>query len=640
MSSATLPAHTAPPATKHVLVRWGQRAEDAFVVAVVAAMALLPTVHVLLRKLNGSGVPSAQVLVQHLTLWVGMLGALLCTRDQKHLGLSTAELLKGKVKIAAGLFGGVVTAVVTALLAYASFELVKANVASPNTIVAGIPEWTSQAIMPAALAVMAVRSAIHASDRWWGRAVALACCLPFLLYPLVEWKAPGLAGNLSDWMDGLTPGLLTWPLGIVILLALLAGAPIYVAMSGLAMLLFFGEQTPIASVPTQTMDLVLSPTLPAIPLLTAAGYVLAEGGAAKRMVRAYRALLGWAPGGLAVVTCLICAAFTTLTGGSGVTILALGGLVYPLMLEEKYPEGFSLGLVTASGSLGLLFYPSIPVILYGVVARIPDLNQLYVAGLVPGLLMVVLVCIYSVYVGRNAARSPFDLRAGMTALWALKWELLIPFILYLPYRWHLATLVECAAITCVYAVVTQLFLTRDIPFKEMPATLARAATLVGAVIIVLGVALGLSNYLVDAQVLDKVVVAIRAHIHSEMGFLLTLNVMLLVLGSVLEIYSAIVILAPLVAPLGASYGVDKIHLAIVFLANLELGFLFPPVGLNLFLSSTRFNKPLTQLYKNAFPFLCIMTAAVLLITYCEPLTLGVLKHFYPDYGAATAVLPP
>jgi C4-dicarboxylate transporter DctM subunit len=434
-------------------------------------------------------------------------------------------------------------------------------------------------------------------------------------------------------VDKLPAGAIKWPLGILILLALLAGAPIYVGMSGLAMLLFFAEATPIASVPTQTMDLVLSPTLPAIPLLTAAGYVLAEGGSAKRLVRAYRAIFGWVPGGLAVMTCLICAVFTTLTGGSGVTILALGGLVYPLLREEQYPEGFSLGLVTASGSLGLLFYPSIPVILYGVVAQIPDLNQLYIAGLLPGLLMVFMVCAYGVWIGRKAPKSKFDGPEGLKALWALKWELALPLVLVLPYVAHLATLMECAALTCAYAIFSQVVLTKDIPLKELPATLARAVALVGAVIIVLGVALGLTNYLVDADIPSVVVAWVRAHIHSQVGFLLTLNVMLLVLGSVLEIYSAILILAPLVAPLGDSYGVDKIHLAIVFLANLELGFLFPPVGLNLFLSASRFNKPLPQLYRNAFPFLCIMAAGVLLITYCEPMTTGVLKHFYPGYGA-------
>lgn len=640
MSTASLPLSEAQDAKERPAVRFARRAESGFVVVVVLAMAILPSLHVLLRKFGG-GVPAAQVLVQHLTLWVGMLGALLCSRDNKHLSLSTSEFLgtESLLARAATVYRGLVATLVTALLAYASFELVKADSASPNTIVAGIPDWTSKAIMPAVLYVMALRTAIHSSKKWGPRIWGLLICVPFIVYPLLEWKAPGAAAAIMSKIDALPASSLKVPLGIAILAALLAGAPIYVGMSGLAMLLFFAESTPIASVPTQTMDLVLSPTLPAIPLLTAAGYVLAEGGSAGRLVRAYRALFGWVPGGLAVVTCIICATFTTLTGGSGVTILALGGLVYPLLRDEQYPEGFSLGLVTASGSLGLLFYPSIPVILYGVVAQIPDLNQLYVAGLVPGLLMVVMVCIYGVMVGRKAPRTAFDARAGMKALFELKWELVVPLVLIVPYVAHVATLMECAALTTVYAVVSQVFLTRDIPLAKLPGTLARAAALVGAVIIVLGVALGLTNYLVDAEVPAQVVTWVRAHIHSQVGFLLTLNVMLLVLGSVLEIYSAILILAPLVAPLGASYGVDRIHLAIVFLANLELGFLFPPVGLNLFLSASRFNKPLPQLYRNAFPFLVIMTIGVLLVTYCEPMTVGVLKHFYPDYVSTAGAVP-
>lgn len=636
MSSVNLPAAEAPVEALPRPVRLTRRAEDILVNVVIIAMAALPAIEVFSRKIRGAGIPGSATIVQHLTLWVGFLGALLCTREGKHLSLSTTELLPhGRPQEIARLFRSLVASVVTALLAYASVKLVIADSSSGKLLVADVPDWVSKTIMPVALYFMAIRTGLGASDRWRGKIACLVLAAPFLIYPLLEWKAPGLAEKIMNVVDALPASKLTWPLGILILLALLAGAPIYVAMSGLAMLLFFGESTPIAAVPTQTMDLVLSPTLPAIPLLTAAGYVLAEGGSAKRFIRAYRALFGWVPGGLAVMTCLICATFTTLTGGSGVTILALGGLVYPLLREEKYPENFSLGLVTASGSLGLLFYPSIPVILYGVVAGIPELNQLYIAGLVPGLLMVIMVCGYGVIVGRQAPRTPFNGREGLKALVDLKWELLLPLVLVVPYIARLATLMECAALTCAYAIISQVFITKDIPKHELPSVLARAAVLVGAVIIVLGMALGLTNYLVDADIPSVVVGWVRAHIHSQVAFLLTLNVLLLVLGSVLEIYSAILILAPLVAPLGVSYGVDKIHLAIVFLANLELGFLFPPVGLNLFLSATRFNKPLPQLYRAAFAFLCIMAAGVLVITYVPAMTTGVLQHFYPSYVTST-----
>jgi tripartite ATP-independent transporter DctM subunit len=636
---APTPGGAATTVAEHRLVKNVRWFEDMVINVVLLSMAILPTLEVLSRNLRGSGIPNSATVVSHLTLWVGFLGALLCTREHKHLSLSTSELLPdGRAREGARLFSSLVAAGVTALLAYASYELVTAESHGGNVVFGKVPDWVSETVMPVALSLMSVRLALGASNRWIGRIVVLVPVLLILTFPLVEKFAPGVATPVNSWMSSHNDQL-KWPLGILVLLALLAGAPIYVAMSGLAMVLFFSESSPIASVPTETLRLVISPTLPAIPLLTAAGYVLAEGGSAKRMVRAYRAWFGWVPGGLAIMTCLICAIFTTLTGGSGVTILALGGLVYPILLEEKYPEGFSLGLVTASGSLGLLFFPSLPVILYGVVANIPNLNQLYAAGFVPGLLMIVLVCVYGVVVGREAPKSTFDLKAGIQALKDMRWELGLPLVLLVPFLARLATIVECAALTCVYAILTQVFATRDIALKELPSTLARAATLVGSVLIVLGVALGLTSYLVDAEIPSLVVTWVQTHIHSQFAFLLTLNVMLLVLGSVLEIYSAIVILAPLVAPLGESYGVDKIHLAIVFLANLELGFLFPPVGLNLFLSSSRFNKPLPQLYRNAFPFLCIMTLGVLLVTYVPAMTTGVVKRLYPDYVESGHVKP-
>jgi tripartite ATP-independent transporter DctM subunit len=346
-------------------------------------------------------------------------------------------------------------------------------------------------------------------------------------------------------------------------------------------------------------------------------------------LRVSRAWFGWFPGGLAIVVCCILAVFTAFTGGSGVTILALGGLVLPILIQERYPEGFSLGLVTASGSLGLLFPPSLPVILYSVVAQIHDLNALFIAGLVPGTVMIMMVCAYGVIIGirSKTPRHPFELQEALRSLWEAKWELALPLVVATVILGGWATIVESAAVACAYAIIIEVFVFKDVPLKELPSTIAKAITLVGSVLIVLGVALGLTSYLLDADIPAAIIDWVKAHIDTQVGFLLVLNVILLVLGSVFEIYAAIVILAPLVAPLGEAYGLHPIHLAIVFLANLELGFLFPPVGLNLFLSSTRFQKPLPQLYKHAFPFLCIMAASVLLITYVPAMTIGVLSLF-------------
>lgn len=493
----------------------------------------------------------------------------------------------------------------------------------------GLPEWWFEIIMPVGFAVMAYRGGRAAPERWmrwvaWGLALA---AVPFALS-----RVAALYGHPFLTMpDGPTllrghTSPLAWLGSLLLFAAFLLGAPVFVVMAGFALLLFFLAATPVASVPAETFRLVISPTLPAIPLLTVAGYVLAEGGASKRLVRAAQSVFGWMPGGLAVVSAFVCALFTTFTGASGVTILALGGIILPALVSEGYPEGFSLGLVTASGSLGLLFPPSLPVILYGVVAGVA-IDHLYIGGLVPGLLMVVLVAAYGVIVGvrSKAPRPKFDAREAARALWAAKWDLGLPLLIIVAVASGFATIVEAAALGAAYAIIAELVLHRDVhPTRDLPRVLVHASTLVGSVVILLGVALGMTSYFVDAEIPTLLLTWVQSHIHSQWEFLLALNVMLLVLGSVLEIYSAIVVLAPLIAPLGVAFGVEPVHLGVVFLANLELGFLFPPMGLNLFLSASRFQKPLPLLYRKAFPFLVIMAVGVLLITYVPAITTGIV----------------
>jgi tripartite ATP-independent transporter DctM subunit len=354
---------------------------------------------------------------------------------------------------------------------------------------------------------------------------------------------------------------------------------------------------------------------------------MAESQASQRLVRFFRALFGWMPGGVAVLVAAVCALFTTFTGGSGVTIMALGGLLLPILLKEGYDEGFSLGLVTASGSLGLLLPPSLPVILYAVVANVPA-DSLYLAGLLPGVLLIFIVAAYGMVKGRKltTGRQRFEFREALASGWAAKWELSVPLLVVGLFVTGLTTMVEAAAVAFAYAIVVECFVTRDIHWRrELPGVLVKASVLCVAVLILLASALGLTSWLVDAQIPDQLLAYVQAHIHSQGVFLLALNLVLLVLGSVLEIYSAIVILAPLVAPIGAAFGVDPIHLGVVFLANLELGFLFPPAGLNLFLSSSRFRKPLPQLYRHVVPFLIILGAGTLAITYLPQLTIGFVR---------------
>jgi tripartite ATP-independent transporter DctM subunit len=614
-------APTSAPKSPAEHERLGTPVERFLVAFLLLAMIVLPAASTVSRRLTGRELPGSAVLAQHITLWVGFLGALLATVSGHHLALSTLEAVpRGWPRNAARFFGQVVSAVACGLLAWASVRLVRAEWGGFGVFAFGIKVAWSQLVMPAAFAVMALRFAWRAGDAaegkpgwpWALRAAALAIAAAAFLLGKVE---PG---------HGLATVLL-----LVIAAAFLLGAPVFIVMAGVAMVLFFREAGPeaIAAVPTATFNLVSSATLPALPLLTAAGYVLAEGAAAQRLVRAYKGLFGWMPGGVAIMATFVCALFTTFTGASGVTILALGGLLLPSLLEEKYPEDFSVGLVTAAGSLGLLFPPSLPVILYAVVAQAP-IGHLFIGGLLPGLLMIVLVAAYGVYTGvrAGAPRQAFHAREALAALWGAKWDLGLPTIVVVAVASGYATITEAAALAAAYALVVELFVYRAIHWRrDLPRVLVHAASLVGSVLILLGCALGVTSWFVDAEIPTRLVEWMTSHVHSPALFLLMLNAVLLVLGSVLEIYSAIVVLAPLVAPLGEAYGIEPIHLGVVFLANLELGFLFPPMGLNLFLSASRFGKPLPYVYRKAFPFLLIMAAGVLAITYLPAITTGVVK---------------
>ncbi len=581
------------------------------VVAFLLSM-LIPLIDALGRPFGGFGVAGSSEYRAQLTLWLALLGGLLAARERQHLTLSTAEAIgRAHVRDAARVFSQAIAAAVCAVLSYSAYGVVHADREAGKLLAIGVPVWVSECVMPIALALLAVRLAWGASERWRGRLVAFAAIPAALSLGLIPSAAPAIA----------------YPLVAVILLAALVGAPVFVAMGGIALVLFFKDGVPVSAVTADIYRLMVSPTLPAIPLLTGCGFILAESHASQRLVRFFRAVFGWMPGGVAVLVAAVCALFTTFTGGSGVTIMALGGLLLPILLKDGYPEGFSLGLVTASGSLGLLLPPSLPVILYAVVANVPA-DSLYLAGLLPGLLLILIVAGYGVFVGRRikSPRQAFSLREALASGWHAKWELSVPLVVVGLFASGLTTMVEAAAVAFAYAIVVECFITRDIHvFRELPGVLVKASVLCGAVLILLSSALGLTSWLVDAQIPDLLLATVRTHIHSQHMFLLVLNLVLLVLGSVLEIYSAIVILAPLVAPIGAAFGVDPVHLGVVFLANLELGFLFPPAGLNLFLASSRFGKPLPQLYRHVVPFLLILGAGTLAITYLPQMTVGVLR---------------
>ena len=426
---------------------------------------------------------------------------------------------------------------------------------------------------------------------------------------------------------------MTLALGLVALLVLAAlGLPLFAVIAGVALLGFhLAGYDPIV-VAVEMYRLGDMPGLIAIPLFTLAGYLMGESGAPRRLVRLSDALLGWMPGGLAIVAIVACAFFTAFTGASGVTIVALGALLYPALRQAGYPERYSLGLVTAGGSLGLLFAPSLPLILYGFVAgqlgtdppvTIPDL---FLAGLLPGALMVVMLAVHAGWVGHGVPRDRhgFDGRELRAALRDAAWELPLPvFVLGGIYSGTFAAS-EAAAVTALYVCIVTVCIKREIKLAQLPSIAAEAMRLVGAILIILAAALALSNWLVDQDVPTRLFASIRAHVDSPWVFLLLLNVFLVVVGMLIDIFSAIVILTPLLVPVAAGFGVHPVHLGVVMLANLQLGYFTPPVGMNLFVAAYRFGAPIPTLVRACVPFFLILGAAVALITWWPWLSLTLL----------------
>ncbi len=409
---------------------------------------------------------------------------------------------------------------------------------------------------------------------------------------------------------------------IVLLILALLGAPLFLIISGVALGGFLLGGRPAADVTGEISKLVQMDTLITIPLFTFAGYLLAESGAPKRLVDVSRALFGWIPGGMAIVTLATCAFFTTFTGASGITIVALGGLLLPVLLKEGYDREFALGLVTTSGSRGLVFPPSLPVIIYGYVAAV-DITRLYVAGIVPGLIAVAVIAVLAVKAGLNPKipRTPFSAKAAGKAIFRALPEVLLPVWLIVLILTAVLKVPEAAAMAALYVLIVEVFIYRDIhPFRDLPRITKESMVLCGAILVILGASLGLANFLVDREIPQAIIAFISSAISSKWVFLLALNGFLLVVGCLLDIFSAIVIVVPLIAPLGAQFGVHPIHLAIIFLLNLELGYNTPPVGMNLFIASFRFRQPIFRLYRAAMPFVLMNIISLGVVTYIAPIS--------------------
>ncbi|MFI4890587.1 MAG: TRAP transporter large permease subunit [Steroidobacterales bacterium] len=605
-------------------------AEQWLIALVIFAMLLLPLADRALVLL-GSGLARANSLVTHLTLLVTLLGGLLAARSRRLIATPVLlDRLPDGARRWAGAFGQGIAAAITLRLAYAGWQFAVSERHASGELLPGIPLWSVEMLIPVAFVGIALRLVGHGNASRATRVLAAVIA--------------GIA--LALWFAPLSGG--TQRLGGIVLMsaAVLCGAPMFTIIGGMALLLMNAAGQPTAAIAVKYYSLATTPAVPTLPLFAFTGYLLAESGAAQRLVDLFRAMFGNIRGGMGIATVLSCAFFTTFTGASGVTILALGGLLMPVLRSAGYGERDSLGLVTGAGSLGLLFPPCLPVILYSIVAvqtlqgLDPDtlgsfdvsIEGMFRAALLPGVLLLVLVSAWGVWrqPRASAASTPWRWQPLWDALWAAKWELALPAVAVgALFGGWVSSPVQAAAVTAAYALLAEGLVHRDLRLmRNLPRIAAECGLLTGGILLILGSAMGLTNYLVTAEIPEQLTSWVAAHVHSPLLFLMALNVALLIVGCLMEIYSAIVVVVPLIVPLGLHYGVDPVHLGVIFLANLELGFLHPPVGINLFLSSYRFGKPIGEVVLATLPVMLILAAAVILITYWPGLT-----HWLPSLSA-------
>jgi tripartite ATP-independent transporter DctM subunit len=424
---------------------------------------------------------------------------------------------------------------------------------------------------------------------------------------------------------------------IFILFALL-GAPLFTIFGAITLNSYSQVGRDYISIISDFEALIQAPTLMTIPLFTFAGYLLSESGAPKRLVAVAKGLIGWMPGGIPFVAILACAFFTAFTGASGITIIALGGLMYPMLMDEKYGDKFSLGLITTCGSLGLLFPPSLPIILYGVIGNVM-IDKLFIAGLLPGFFLMLVLGGYSVYIGskQKVSRQPFEFKALVKALKEGIWEWPLPIVIIVGIFSGWFTPNDAAPATAFYVLVVEVFIYREIRiFSDLPRIIKESMLIVGGILIILGIATAMTRFMIIQQVPDMLFAWVSQYISSQAMFLLVLNLFLLIVGCLMDIFSAIIVVVPLIAPIALRYGVDPFHLAIIFLTNLEIGYITPPVGLNLFLSSFRFKRPVLDVYRLCVPFMVIMLLALAVITYVPWLSTALVEYIY---GPTVLVLP-
>ncbi len=589
------------------------RGDEPLASAALALMTLIPLIEMALRPLHGRGIANAPVLVQHLGLVLAMFGAVAAERHGhlSTLGSGVSRWGDARFQLAVRAFAQGSASVICGLLAFASWRFVASEMQAAQVLAYGVPVWWVQAAMPVGFVWLGVRLGARCADTWpWTALCALA--LPL---------AGGAAAALID--GGSVP---LWPGLLWLLCVLLSGAPIFAVLGGLALALFWSDGLPMASIALSHYQITVNPSLPALPLFTLAGLIFARTGAAQRLGALFLALFGGGVRGTVLASAVLCSAFTAVTGGSGVTILALGGLLLPLLRESGYPEQRGIGLVTSASALGVLLAPSVPLIMYAVIARVP-IKDMLLAGLVPAVLMVVCLLVIGGYLRRGptpataAPAAPQRLNVAKAA-WAAKWEMLAPLVAIGSLVGGLATPTESAALTAAYAVITQAVAHRELDRRLLAQCLAECVRLIGGVMLILGMALALTNFLVDAGIPDLAVEWVRSVIPNRYAFMLALCVFLFAAAALMEIFAALVVLVPLLLPLALSYGIDPVHFGIIFLAAMEVGFLCPPAGMNLYFASAMFGKSIRYVAASVLPAMLAIFIGTMLIAWIPVLATG------------------
>ena len=569
-----------------------------------------PIFQILGRYISFFSIPASQEIVQHMTLWIGFIGAVIAARSNKLLSVVREPVFDSSTKVDwPKFFVHVFSLSIVFVLSISYLKMIQIGFQYPDYIAPYIPTWFAQSIIPIGLVLIWYQMIMTSStDLKYRVLLMLISIIPTII--LYFWQFP-LANPLLLWTK------------VLFAISLVAfGLPIFVLLASLSIFFFLSEPSEwatnydlISTISDSAYRIVVSPTLAAIPIFTLAGYILAESNISERLIRFFKASLGWLPGSTVLIVVLLCAFFTALTGGSGVTILALGAILYPILIHDGYSKQFSLGIITTAGSLGLLFPPSLPAIIYSVTAGINPL-ELFKQALIPAVFLMSIMFFYGLYKrpkGKSVDRFVFK-DAFETAKIA-KWEIAIPLLIILSLFSGFATLVESAALLVLYVLMVELYIFKDISLKKIPKIIIDCSTLVGGVLIILGFAMGFTGYLVDAQIPLKILNFVQSTISSKIIFLLALNILLLIVGCLMDVFSAIIVVVPLIAPLAIYFGIDPFHLAIIFIANLELGYITPPVGMNLYLSSYRFEKDMPTIYSATLPFFFIRLVGVMLITY-------------------------